>query len=99
MIGKIFQTFIDSQEGTAVALANILIEQNQPQRAYEWVNRFTTYELADYTRCINADTQVQNLQARQAVQQWNQKKQQLEILRQQLQENSSKTLAQQNLII
>ncbi|AMW26893.1 MULTISPECIES: tetratricopeptide repeat protein [Arthrospira] len=46
------ETFLQTNRGPAVALVDILIDQNQPQRAFEWANRFTTYELADYNRLI-----------------------------------------------
>jgi CHAT domain-containing protein/Tfp pilus assembly protein PilF len=81
------QKFLHTKTGTAVDLVDLLIEQNQPDRAYEWINRVTTAELADYTRLI--DAKVANPQAQKAIDDWNQKHQQLQFLRQQLQQNFS----------
>jgi CHAT domain-containing protein len=78
---------LEIQTARAVALVDLLIEQNKPDRAYEWINRVTTAELADYTRLI--DAKVANPQAQKAIDDWNQKNQQLQFLRQQLQQNFS----------
>ena len=77
------QKFLDTQTRAAVALVDLLIEQNQPDRAYEWINRVTTAELADYTRLI--DAKVTNPEAQEVINDWNQNHQQLQFLRQQLQ--------------
>ncbi|ACK69319.1 Tetratricopeptide TPR_2 repeat protein [Gloeothece citriformis PCC 7424] len=84
--------FLQAQPKTVIALTNLLIEQNKPEEAYEWFNLATTFELADYTRLINA--KVSNPQAQQLIDQWTQKNQQLNFLRQQLQEDFSESLAQ-----
>ncbi|ACK69320.1 TPR repeat-containing protein [Gloeothece citriformis PCC 7424] len=86
------QQFFLVQPRTALALTNLLIEQNKPEEAYEWINLATTFELADYTRLINA--KVSNPQAQQVIDQWNEKNQQLNSLRQQVQEDFSESLAQ-----
>ena len=80
-------------EGKAIALTSLLIDQNQPDRAFQWVNIATTADLADYTRLINA--KVVNPQAQKAIDEWNQKNQQLQFLRRQLQDKPSDNLSQQ----
>ncbi|MFM6010546.1 MAG: tetratricopeptide repeat protein, partial [Dolichospermum sp.] len=76
------QTFLDSQSYTAISLVNLLIDQNQPEKAFAWVNLATVADLADYSRLVNA--QVANPEAQAAIKQWNQKNQELENLRKQL---------------
>ncbi|MCC0178757.1 CHAT domain-containing protein [Waterburya agarophytonicola K14] len=75
-------SFLEIKQGAAIALTNLLIEQNKAEQAYEWVNRFTTFELANYTRLVEA--KVANPQAQLAVDEWNQKTQQLTNLYEQL---------------
>ncbi|MDJ1180419.1 CHAT domain-containing protein [Roseofilum sp. BLCC_M91] len=77
------KTFIETNRGPAIALTSLLIEQNQPKEAFTWINRVTTYELADYTRLLGA--KVQNPEAQALIDEYNQRSQQLEVLRQQLQ--------------
>ncbi|MEA5534806.1 CHAT domain-containing tetratricopeptide repeat protein [Crocosphaera sp. XPORK-15E] len=89
------EAYLAAEGGTAVALVNLLIDQNQAQTAYQWANLATTFELADYTRLINAADKVNNPDAKKAVQDWNKQKQTVETLRQRLQQNFSETLAQQ----
>nr|WP_275574985.1 CHAT domain-containing protein [Neosynechococcus sphagnicola] len=85
--------FLEADAFTGYWLVNLLIDQHQPQRAYEWVNLITTADLADYSRLIAA--KVANPKAQQALEQWNQEYQQLERLQQQLQERFSLKLSQQ----
>jgi len=87
------QNFLESKSGMAVALVEILINENQADRAFQWVNIATTADLADYTRLINA--KVANPQAQTAIDEWNQKNQQLQLLRRQLQNNFSENLSRQ----
>ncbi|MEG4938713.1 tetratricopeptide repeat protein [Microcoleus sp. F4-D5] len=87
------QKFLEGERGNAIALVDILIDQNQADRAFQWVNIATTADLADYTRLINA--QVSNLQAQKAIDEWNQKNQQLQTLRRQLEDNFSENLSRQ----
>ena len=87
------QKFLEAKRGTAVALTDILIDQNQPDRAFQWVNIATTADLADYTRLINA--KVANPQAQKAIDEWNQKNQQLQFLRRQLEDKFSENLSRQ----
>ncbi|MEQ8969852.1 MAG: CHAT domain-containing tetratricopeptide repeat protein [Coleofasciculus sp. C1-SOL-03] len=87
------QSFLGNEPGSVIALTNLLIDQNQPKQAFEWINLYSTAELADYTRLI--DAQVSNPQAQKSLDQWNQKNQQLEIFRQQLQENFSEERSRQ----
>ncbi|MFN6498505.1 MAG: CHAT domain-containing protein [Nostoc sp. DedQUE01] len=85
------QKFLQENDPSA-GLVNVLIEQKKDAQAFEWVNLFTTSELADYNRLINA--KVANSEAQQAINQWNQQNQQLESLRQQLQTDDSEALTQ-----
>jgi CHAT domain-containing protein len=87
------ETFLQTNRGTSVALVDLLIDQNQPQRAFEWANRVTTYELADYNRLIGV--RVANPEAQAAIDDWNNQHQQVQALRQQLQDNFSEALADQ----
>ncbi|MEH2128748.1 CHAT domain-containing protein [Nostoc sp.] len=83
----------NGRSAIATALVNVLINQKRYTQAFEWVNLFTTADLADYTRLINA--KVANSEAQQALDDWSKKNQQLESLRQQLQDNRSESLPQQ----
>jgi CHAT domain-containing protein/Tfp pilus assembly protein PilF len=87
------QNFLESESGSAIALTDIFIDKNQPDRAFQWVNLATTADLADYTRLIEA--KVANPQAQKTLDEWNQKNQQLQFLRRQLQDNFSENLARQ----
>jgi tetratricopeptide (TPR) repeat protein len=66
------QKFLEAKSGSVVALTSLLIDQNQADRAFQWVNIATTADLADYTRLINA--KVANPQAQTAIDEWNPKK-------------------------
>jgi len=85
------QTFIETNRGPAVALTSLLIQQNEPKEAFTWINRVTTYELADYTRLLGA--KVENPQAQVLIDEYNQRWQQLENLRRQLQRDPSDELS------
>jgi len=85
------QSFIKINQGHSIALTSFLIQQNQPKEAYTWINRVTTYELADYTRLLGA--KVQNPQAQTLIDEYNQRWQQIENLRRQLQLDSSDELS------
>jgi CHAT domain-containing protein/Tfp pilus assembly protein PilF len=87
------QRFLEDKSGSAVALVDILIDQNQPDRAFQWVNIATTADLADYTRLI--DAKVSNPQAQTAIDEWNQKNQQLQFIRRQLEDKFSENLSRQ----
>ncbi|MEG3862458.1 CHAT domain-containing protein [Microcoleus sp. herbarium12] len=87
------QKFLEGQRGSAVVLVDILIDENQADRAFQWVNIATTADLADYTRLINA--KVANPQAQKAIDEWNQKNQQLQSLRRQLEDKFSENLSRQ----
>jgi len=87
------QKFLEAEGKTAIALTSLLIDQNQPDRAFQWINLATTADLADYTRLINA--KVANPQAQKAIDEWNQKNQQLQFLRRQLQDKFSENLSRQ----
>jgi CHAT domain-containing protein/Tfp pilus assembly protein PilF len=85
--------FINGNRGTAIALIDLLIRQNQLEKAYQWANRFTTFELANYNLLINA--KVANPTAQTAIDNWNQQQQTINFLRQQLKDNYSPEKARQ----
>jgi CHAT domain-containing protein/Tfp pilus assembly protein PilF len=85
--------FLASNERTVNNLATILIQQNQPEKAFEWLNLATTADLADYNRLINA--KVADPDAQKALDNWNTDNRQLEGMRRQLQDKYSEELAQQ----
>ena len=85
------QKFLEGERGPAKALTSLLIDQNQADRAFQWINLATTADLADYTRLI--DAKVANPQAQKAIDEWNQKNQQLQYLRRQLQDKFSENLS------
>ena len=87
------QSFLQSENGSVTALADLLIRQHQAEQAFTWINRFTTFELADYNRLIGA--RFADPATQQAVDQWNQNNQQLQQLRQQLQTHFSNQLSEQ----
>ena len=87
------QKFLQANNLTPIALTSLLIDQNQTDRAFQWVNIATTADLADYTRLINA--KVANPQAQTAIDEWNQKNQQLQSLRRQLEDKFSDNLSRQ----
>jgi CHAT domain-containing protein/Tfp pilus assembly protein PilF len=87
------QKFLEAKSGTAVALTSLLIDQNQADRAFQWINIATTADLADYTRLI--DAKVANPQAQKALDEWNQKNQQLQLLGRQLEDKFSDNLSRQ----
>jgi CHAT domain-containing protein len=88
-------TFLESEQGTSIALVDLLIRQNSPQKAFEWANLSTTFDLVDYERLAGTEGQVKNPVANQAYQEWKAQARQLEALRQELQTNFSDTLSQQ----
>jgi len=87
------KTFLESKQGGAIALVDLLIEQNQKESAFEWANLATVADLTDYSRLVNA--KIANPEAQKALDQWNQKNLQLESLRKQLQQKFSPELSQQ----
>ncbi|MGF1934204.1 MAG: CHAT domain-containing tetratricopeptide repeat protein [Nostoc sp. ChiQUE02] len=87
------QKFLQENGGNATALVDVFINQKKYAQAFEWVNLFTTADLADYTRLINA--KVANPEAQKALDDWSKKNQQLESLRQQLQSDQSESLPEQ----
>jgi CHAT domain-containing protein/Tfp pilus assembly protein PilF len=87
------QTFLENEQGKAVVLIDLLIDQKQPERAFEWANLATVADLADYSRLVNA--KVTNPEAQTAIDKWNQKNLRLESLRKDLQQKFSSQLSQQ----
>ena len=83
--------FLTSKERTVITLAEVLIQQNQPEKAFEWLNLATTADLADYDRLINA--KVKDPAAQAALDNWNANNQKLAEMRQQLQNKHSDELA------
>ncbi|CCI35530.1 CHAT domain-containing protein [Microcystis aeruginosa] len=88
-------TFLETNRGTSAALVDLLIRQNSPQKAFEWANLSTTFDLVDYDRLAGTEGQVKNPVANQAYQEWKAQARQLEALRQDLQTNFSDTLSRQ----
>ena len=88
-------TFLESKQGTSIALVDLLIRQNSPQKAFEWANLSTTFDLVDYDRLAGTEGQVKNPVANQAYQEWKAQARQLEARRQELQTNFSDTLSRQ----
>lgn len=87
------KTFLESKLGSAVGLIDLLIDQNQPARAFEWANLATVADLADYSRLV--DAKVANLEAQKAIDQWNQKNILLANRRKDLQQKFSPEVSQQ----
>ena len=85
------QKFLETIRATKIALADLLIKQNQPDLAYEWINRATTFNLANYSRLINV--QVSDQEAQEALDLIQEKEQQIQLLRQQLKDEFKKNLA------
>ncbi|WOB67654.1 tetratricopeptide repeat protein [Microcystis aeruginosa] len=89
--GQNRKSFLASNEGTVITLAEVLIQQNQPEKAFQWLNLATTADLADYNRLINA--KVADPDAQKALDNWNTDNRQLEGMRRQLQDKYSEELA------
>ncbi|GBL12065.1 lipopolysaccharide assembly protein B [Microcystis aeruginosa Sj] len=89
--GQNRKSFLASNEKTVITLAEVLIQQNQPEKAFEWLNLATTADLADYNRLINA--KVADPDAQKALDNWNADNRQLEGMRRQLQDKYSEELA------
>ncbi len=87
------KAFLKQKENTAIALIELLIEQNQAEKAFEWANLTTTFDLADYNRLINA--QVANPEIQKEIDDWKQKNEQLNSLTQQLKEEFSTAKVQE----
>jgi len=85
--------FLQQERGTVIALTDLLIQQQQPDQAFEWINRFTAADLADYNRLLGA--RFVDPATQQAVDQWNQNNQQLQTLQQALQTQFSEPLSRQ----
>ncbi|WP_337907113.1 CHAT domain-containing protein [Iningainema tapete] len=81
---QVRQNFIQSTNWILIHLVNLLIKQQQFDEAFDWINLFTTTELADYTRLFKA--KVRNKEAQKALEQWNQLNEKLQMQRQKLQE-------------
>ena len=78
---------------TPIALIDLLIEQNQPNEALKWYNLATTFDLADYTRLI--DAKVKNPEAQKLINQWQENHQQLQTLYGKIEDGASTQLSQQ----
>ncbi|OKH18152.1 hypothetical protein FACHB389_34080, partial [Nostoc calcicola FACHB-389] len=85
--------FLQLRQNTRNALINILIKLHQDKDAYEWANLVTTVDLVDYTRLINA--KVKNSASQEAINEWNQLNQQLQLIGQNLQQQFSEPLSRQ----
>lgn len=87
------QSFIQDNLATPIALVDLLIDQNQPDEALKWHNLATTFELADYTRLI--DAKVSDPEAQKLIDQWNQNNQRLQYLYAQIDDNWTPQLSEQ----
>ena len=85
--------FLQLLRGAVVSLAGLLIEKNNPDSAYSWINLFTTAELADYTRLL--DRKVRDPEAQKALDQLNQQNQRLQLLYPRLEKKFSEDLARE----
>jgi len=85
------QTFLDSEGSQAIALIDLLITENQPEKAFTYANLATVADLADYSRLVNV--KIANPEAQAAIDKWNQDNQQLENLRKDLQQKFSEQLS------
>ena len=85
------QTFLKSAGSPAIALIDLLITENQPEKAFTYANLATVADLADYSRLVNV--KIANPEAQAAADKWNQHNQQLENLRKELQQKFSEQLS------
>ncbi|MGK7903718.1 MAG: tetratricopeptide repeat protein [Hormoscilla sp.] len=76
-----------------IPLLDLLIEQKQVSRAYEWVNLATIVDLADYFRRIEG--RVANPEAEAAMARWQGKHEEINLLEQQLAQNYDVGVAQE----
>ncbi|MGD1808180.1 CHAT domain-containing protein [Dapis sp. BLCC M126] len=87
------KTFLEGNDYTPIALIDLLIDQNQPNEALKWYNLATTFDLADYTRLI--DAKVKNPETQKLINQWQQNNQQLQILYGKIEDEWSPQLSRQ----
>jgi len=85
------QTFLKSAGGPAIALIDLLITENQPEKAFTYANLATVADLADYSRLVNV--KIANPEAQAAIDKWNQDNRELESLRKDLQQKFSEQLS------
>jgi CHAT domain-containing protein len=78
-------------------LIDILIQQNLPEKAFEWSNLGTKSELIDYNRLINSKTS--DASAQKAVDNWNVINTSLVRMRLQLEANYSEKLAKETRLL
>lgn len=62
------QTFLNQSQSTVSTLVNLLITMQRPVEAFRWQNLFSTADLADYGRIINA--QVSDPEIQRALSDW-----------------------------
>jgi hypothetical protein len=72
------KAFIEVNDSTAIALIDLFIEKKQDKEAFKWENLVTTFDLADYTRLINA--KVFNPEAQKEIDRWQELKNSLNFL-------------------
>ncbi|NEN88162.1 MAG: CHAT domain-containing protein [Okeania sp. SIO3H1] len=87
------KAFLEDNDYRAITLIDLLIDQNQDDAAWKWHNLATTFDLADYTRLI--DAKVKNPEAQKLINQWQQKNQLLQILYGKIKDEWSPQLSQQ----
>ena len=81
------ETYTDLQRGGFIGLVDLLIQENSPQKAFEWGNRITTFRLADYNRLLGVN--VSDPQAQKALENWQAQNERLIALEKNLKEDSS----------
>ncbi|WP_287526912.1 hypothetical protein [Okeania sp. SIO2C2] len=72
------KTFLEDNDYKANPLIDLLIDEKKLDDAWIWYNGATTFDLADYTRLI--DAKVKNQEAQKLINQWQQNNQQLQAL-------------------
>ncbi len=79
------QQFLEAERGPAVALVDLLIDQQEAARAFSWTNLATAADVIDYTRLVEA--KVSNPEAQKLIDDWNQIYQEIQALNGQLETN------------
>lgn len=76
------QSFLSQRHWAASSMVELLIEQKMAAEAFTWLNQFTTADLADYSRLIEA--RVSDPEAQRALEQWRLRQVELQGQRQRL---------------
>jgi CHAT domain-containing protein/uncharacterized protein HemY len=87
------EAFLNQSQWGAATLVELLINQQRPADAFRWVNLFSSVDLADYGRLI--DAQLADPEAQRALTIWSQNQAALQAQRQRLERESNERLLQQ----